>query len=98
DRDRFDGVAAIAGSGLVMPPGMVPPLVRSEVDEQRPGGVLVKAGMTMAEIERAAIESALRETRGNRRKAAETLAIGERTLYRKLKEYNLPLGTYDSDN
>jgi len=25
--------------------------------------------------------------RGNRRKAAETLGIGERTLYRKLKEY-----------
>jgi DNA-binding NtrC family response regulator len=54
--------------------------------------------MTMAEIERAAIENALRETRGNRRKAAEILAIGERTLYRKLKEYHLPLGDYDSDN
>ena len=44
----------------------------------------------MAEIERAAIELALRETRGNRRKAADMLGIGERTLYRKLKEYNLP--------
>ena len=54
--------------------------------------------MTMAEIERGAIEAALRETRGNRRKAAEILAIGERTLYRKLKEYNLPLGSFDSDN
>lgn len=52
----------------------------------------------MAEIERGAIEAALRETRGNRRKAAEVLAIGERTLYRKLKEYNLPVGSYDSDN
>jgi DNA-binding NtrC family response regulator len=50
----------------------------------------VAPGMTMAEIERAAIESALRETRGNRRKAAELLAIGERTLYRKLREYQLP--------
>ena len=38
---------------------------------------------------RAAIDAALRETRGNRRKAAETLGIGERTLYRKLKEYAL---------
>ena len=34
----------------------------------------------------------LRETRGNRRKAAESLGIGERTLYRKLREYNLPEG------
>jgi len=32
-------------------------------------------------------DAALRETHGNRRKAAETLGIGERTLYRKLKEY-----------
>jgi DNA-binding NtrC family response regulator len=47
----------------------------------------------MAAIERTAIEAALRETRGNRRKAAELLDIGERTLYRKLKEYHLPLGT-----
>jgi DNA-binding NtrC family response regulator len=50
----------------------------------------VTAGMTMSEIEEAAIVHALRETRGNRRKAAEMLGIGERTLYRKLKEYNLP--------
>ncbi|MCU0636007.1 MAG: hypothetical protein MUE41_14130 [Gemmatimonadaceae bacterium] len=35
------------------------------------------------------IEAALRETRGNRRKAAELLQIGERTMYRKLKEYEL---------
>ncbi len=43
----------------------------------------------MAEIERAAIEAALRETRGNRRRAAGMLGIGERTLYRKLNEYQL---------
>jgi DNA-binding NtrC family response regulator len=46
-------------------------------------------GMKMADVERAAIAAALRATRGNRRKAAETLGIGERTLYRKLKEYHL---------
>jgi DNA-binding NtrC family response regulator len=51
--------------------------------------VLYKAGMTMADVERAAIDAALRETRGNRRKAAEVLGIGERTLYRKLKDYAL---------
>jgi DNA-binding NtrC family response regulator len=43
--------------------------------------------MSMSDVERAAIDAALRETHGNRRKAAETLGIGERTLYRKLKEY-----------
>jgi DNA-binding NtrC family response regulator len=34
-----------------------------------------------------AIQAALRDTGGNRRKAAELLGIGERTLYRKLREY-----------
>ena len=62
-----------------------------------PNVVTIRPGMTMAEIERAAIEAALRETRGNRRKAAELLGIGERTLYRKLREYQLLVGTNSLD-
>ena len=54
-----------------------------------PASVIYKPGMTMSEVERAAIDAALRETHGNRRKAAEILGIGERTLYRKLKEFAL---------
>jgi len=57
--------------------------------ELPPAVVTLKPGMTMAEIERAAIEAALRDTRGNRRKAAEVLDIGERTLYRKLRDYGI---------
>ena len=57
--------------------------------ESTPEEVLYRPGMTMAEVERAAIEAALREHRGNRRKAAEILGIGERTLYRKIKTYGL---------
>src|SRR5213596_1741192 len=55
----------------------------------READVVYRPGMTMADVERAAIEAALRETQGNRRKAAEVLGIGERTLYRKLKAYAL---------
>ena len=51
--------------------------------------VLYRPGMTMADVEKAAIEAALRERGGNRRQAAEALGIGERTLYRKIKEYHL---------
>jgi DNA-binding NtrC family response regulator len=58
-----------------------------------PNVVTVTPGMTMAEIERLSIEAALKETRGNRRKAADLLGIGERTLYRKLREYALDTGT-----
>ena len=51
--------------------------------------VVYRSGMTMAEVEKAAIEAALREYRGNRRRAAEVLGIGELTLYRKIKAYHL---------
>jgi len=63
------------------------------VDDGLPEDVLVvfKAGMTMQELEREAITAVLKEVRGNRRRAAELLGIGERTLYRKIKEYGLPL-------
>lgn len=52
-----------------------------------PNVVTIAPGTTMAEVERAVIEATLRETAGNRRRAAELLGIGERTLYRKLNEY-----------
>jgi DNA-binding NtrC family response regulator len=58
--------------------------------ELSPNTVMVTPGMRMEEIERLVIEAALRETKGNRRKAADMLGIGERTLYRKLKEYRIP--------
>jgi DNA-binding NtrC family response regulator len=55
-----------------------------------PNVVTIAPGTKMTEVERAVIEAALKETRGNRRRAAELLGIGERTLYRKIKEYRLP--------
>jgi DNA-binding NtrC family response regulator len=56
-------------------------------DAEASDAVVYRSGMTMADVERAAIEAALRQTGGNRRKAAEVLGIGERTMYRKLREY-----------
>ena len=65
-----------------------------EVEGQRlpeEGGTYIPIlpGMTMADIEREAIRIALEQVDGNRRKAAERLGIGERTLYRKLRDYAL---------
>jgi DNA-binding NtrC family response regulator len=66
-------------SGGIEPRDQTPP----------PNVVTITPGTTMAEIERLAIEAALKETGGNRRRAAELLGIGERTLYRKLRDYEL---------
>ncbi len=45
--------------------------------------------LSLEELERVQIERALQVTEGNREQAAKMLGIGERTLYRKIKEYGL---------
>jgi DNA-binding NtrC family response regulator len=81
-----------APAGVLPVPQFAPlrlvPATEPAPEEER-GTVVYRPGMTMQEMERAAIRSALREVGGNRRRASELLAIGERTLYRKIKEYGL---------
>ena len=57
--------------------------------EEGEGVVVYRSGMTMEDLEKEGIRAALAEVGGNRRKAAELLEIGERTLYRKIKKYDL---------
>ncbi len=45
--------------------------------------------VSLAEYEKTAITKTLRQLNGNRKKTAEKLGISTRTLYRKLKEYDL---------
>jgi transcriptional regulator with GAF, ATPase, and Fis domain len=45
--------------------------------------------LSIRELEKDAIKKALDKTKGSKRKAAKLLNISERTLYRKLKEYDL---------
>ncbi|MCG3125643.1 MAG: Anaerobic nitric oxide reductase transcription regulator NorR [Phycisphaerae bacterium] len=54
-----------------------------------PAGVGNISGLTLAEIEKLAIQHTLNHTSGNREQAAKILGIGTRTLYRKIKEYGL---------
>jgi DNA-binding NtrC family response regulator len=60
-------------------------------DEDESSVVVFKPGVTIQEMEKDAIVAALKTVAGNRRKAAEMLGMGERTLYRKIKEYGIPL-------
>ena len=47
------------------------------------------AGVSLNDLEKKAILDTLSRTAGNREQAAKILGIGERTLYRKIKEYGL---------
>lgn len=47
------------------------------------------AGVGLDKLEKEAIRQTLAMTAGNREQAAQMLGIGERTLYRKLREYGL---------
>jgi two-component system response regulator HydG len=53
------------------------------------GSLAGLVGRPLEEIERIFITETLKLTGGNREQAAELLGIGERTLYRKIKEYRL---------
>ncbi len=54
-----------------------------------PGGLDNVAGIPLDELEKEAIRKTLQMVNGNREQAAKILRIGERTLYRKIKEYGL---------
>lgn len=58
-------------------------------DRQAPADFDVPAGMSLDQIEKQAIRNALSLNKGNREATAKMLNIGQRTLYRKLKEYGL---------
>lgn len=73
-------------------------LLRDLITSHLPGGTpeeqyevseSMKNGGTMEQMEEMMIRQVLEETSGNRKETAKKLGIGERTLYRKLKKYNL---------
>ncbi|HRA86688.1 MAG TPA: sigma-54 dependent transcriptional regulator [Planctomycetaceae bacterium] len=82
-----DGVLDIDG----LPPEIAV-LVKDQLpdsDDDIPSGADGLIGKSMTEVERYYIQRALDLTDGNREEAAKMLEIGERTLYRKIKEYEL---------
>ncbi len=81
------------GGELVLDVRHIPDEVRvgdsADADSAESGAMGSLAGTSLEAIEKRAIRETLRLTQGNREQAAKLLGIGERTLYRKLKEYGL---------
>ena len=66
----------------------VDPQTFAEAEEVRDGEE-TKPILSLEEQEREAISRVLEQNKGNRKLTAEQLGISERTLYRKIKEYDL---------
>ena len=87
----------ISGAGGDSDRGMASPYRNLQREAQELGHVDEVAAMdvvgetvkTLDETERETIESALRRNNGRRKLTAQELNISERTLYRKIKQYNL---------
>jgi DNA-binding NtrC family response regulator len=98
-RNLVESLVVLAPEDEVRPENLPPEYCQPDTEspeEPAPDGIAadgeqkrleVGGEMTMEEIERRAILSALDKTGGNRTQAAELLGIGLRTLQRKLKEY-----------
>lgn len=62
--------------------------VQGEIDQDKSKNIDFNiTNLTIAEMEKAMIADALKRFEGNRRLAAESLGISERTLYRKISDY-----------
>jgi two-component system response regulator HydG len=77
----FDGVLDVDDLTEDLQSGAVGPTAESHT------GVDSFVGKSLGDVERHYITETLKLTAGNREEAAKMLGIGERTLYRKLKEY-----------
>lgn len=86
-RNCIEGMVAFARPNAVLGVSDLPPHLREQ--KASADGLRVHVGMTMEEVERAIIEKTLQSTGHNKEKTAEILQIGLRTLYRKIKEYQI---------
>jgi two-component system response regulator HydG len=75
--------------GTILEIDDVPASVRGASSSGPVSGGYELAGRSLADVERELIRTNLDLVSGNRQKASKMLEIGERTLYRKIKEYDL---------
>lgn len=67
------------------------PIILSRDEDPYHKAEVVEENLSLIEMEKDLIMKALRKHNGKRRDAAQELGISERTLYRKIKEYDLPV-------
>ena len=90
-RNFVETMVVLDTNGLLDVDDLPPELTEVEmaVENSAQSGPWDLIGQSMEQIERWAIQETLRLANGNREEAARLLKIGARTLYRKIKEYEL---------
>jgi two-component system response regulator HydG len=78
----------VLSTGPMLGPESLPQELRP-VSGEVTGGMTNLVGISITQAEKELIRNTLKMVNGNREQAAKILGIGERTLYRKIKEYDL---------
>ena len=87
-RNCIESMVALARSDRLTINGVSQHILES-VSQSRRLCIEALVGRRLEAVEKELILATLRSVGGNRRKAAQILGIGERTLYRRLKQYGL---------
>lgn len=66
------------------------PIILDKKEQERYHAEVVEFNLNLEEMEKDLITKALDKHRGKRKQTADELGISERTLYRKIKQYNIP--------
>jgi len=65
------------------------PIILNQQDQDRYQTEVVEENLNLEDMEKDLITKALEKHRGKRKQTADELGISERTLYRKIKQYNI---------
>lgn len=87
-KNIIEGMVVRAHGDRALDAHDVPDHVRRSVQPEV-GEIRIPTGVTMADVERIVIQETMKASGYNKEACAKTLGIGLRTLYRKLKEYDI---------
>jgi DNA-binding NtrC family response regulator len=88
-RNAVENMVVLAGDSTTLSADDIPEEIHQSPSHDSDEPFRELAGISLAEAEKQLIRSTLAMVEGNRKQAASILGIGERTLYRKIEEYDL---------
>jgi two-component system response regulator HydG len=88
-RNVIENMVVLAGDAERLTVDDLPPEIHLRPGQAAEGSIQPIAGLSLEQAEKELIRSTLKMLDGNRVQAASILGIGERSLYRKIRDYGL---------